>query len=300
MCCVCVMFVCVCVCTLINLYGSTEVAADVTAQVLRGIRDIPAGATNIVPIGTPIKNCKVSILDPDSLLPCKVGETGELFVTGDNLAEGYWNDSDKTAEKFMTLSYEAPASTRFFRTGDFGYQKTARGSIYFVGRRDQQVKVRGHRVECMEVESLIKNAPGVDKAVVLASEENGTVSLYAFFTVIGEDHLQSSGLISWCHNALPSYMVPSMATKLDSLPLLPNGKVDRKSISDMITVESSIGTYQDEKAEPLNPFESYVADVWRRTLKLQKSSIINPNDSFILLGGNCWEWSNWRPRFAQN
>ena len=212
---------------LLNLYGSTEVAADVTFHELRSIDDIPSGV-NIIPIGKPIRKSAVSILDPQTLKSCPVGTTGELFISGSNLAREYWKRPEKTKAAFVRLEVNheehrqdfsnshalLKTNVRYFRSGDFGYQEVKGGPIYFVGRRDQQVKIRGHRVECMEVEVLFKSMPSVKSCAVIASDKLGnSVQLFCFVQRMGYRQQRKEnivdGIYAWGQRNLPAYMIPS-------------------------------------------------------------------------------------------
>ena len=128
---------------------------------------------------------------------------------------------------------------RYFRSSDFGYQKVKNGPIYFVGRRDQQVKIRGHRVECMEVESLLKSSPNVNKCAVVASNVlNNTMQLFMFCTLIDKtldiEKNTTNVIYEWCKTNIPLYMIPSRIIILAFLPLLPNGKLDRNSLKEIV------------------------------------------------------------------
>ena len=275
--------------TLLNLYGSTEVAADVTCHALRGAGDVPGDATGIVPVGRPIFNTAVYVLDPDTLEKVAVGETGELFVAGANVAEGYWNRPDQTASAFLNPPTIQGGNVRCFRTGDFGYQSVQGGPIHFVGRRDQQVKVRGHRVECMEVEAWLGQAPHVSKAAVVPTTTRGSLQLYAYIvaTPAADPAMAcANAWMQWCHAELPVYMVPSKVVQLVRMPLLPNGKLNRRALTEGVADTLKIAACVDTGTmPPLTPFEQYVASVWAIVLDLPVTRIA-PNDTFFLLGGN--------------
>ena len=276
---------------LLNLYGSTEVAADVTCHELRSIDDIPSGV-NIIPIGKPIRKSAVSILDPQTLKSCPVGTTGELFISGSNLAREYWKRPEKTKAAFVWLEVNheerrqdfsnpnalVKTNMRYFRSGDFGYQKVKGGPIYFVGRRDQQVKIRGHRVECMEVEVLFKSMPSVKNCAVIASDKLGnSVQLFLFCTTNGlsttkEEHIVD-GIYAWGQKNLPAYMIPARVIVLATLPTLPNGKLDRQSLRELVLKKGyniTSSTNSSTSKHPLkNRYEKYTLRLWGNVLGLK-------------------------------
>eukprot|EP00930_Biecheleria_cincta_P033715 TRINITY_DN23354_c0_g1_i1.p1 TRINITY_DN23354_c0_g1~~TRINITY_DN23354_c0_g1_i1.p1 ORF type:complete len:1124 (-),score=172.77 TRINITY_DN23354_c0_g1_i1:62-3379(-) len=211
--------------TLLNIYGCTEVAADATYAVFQQGMVLPEGP--LAPIGKPITGVQAMLLDPDSLLPTKFGEAGELFLAGECLAEGYLNRQAEEAERFVVLG----GRTRAFRTGDFCRQASD-GSLYFIGRQDQQVKINGQRVELLEVEAALQAAlrsSGKSTGVVVAVEGIHGYSLVAFVVPQLEQEVVRSAM----EQLLPSAWVPCQFHALGMFPLLPTGKVNRKELCEI-------------------------------------------------------------------
>lgn len=215
--------------TLLNIYGTTEVAADATYAVFQQGMALPEGP--LAPIGRPITGVRAMLLDPDSLFPAKPGEAGELFLAGECLAEGYLNRQAEETERFVVL----PGKNRAFRTGDFCRQDLD-GSLYFIGRQDQQVKINGQRVELLEVEAALQAAlrscseqKSTGVVVAVESVESHSASLVAF--VVPE--LQEDAVRSAMQQLLPSAWVPCQFHALGMFPLLPTGKVNRKELCEV-------------------------------------------------------------------
>ncbi|KAK5644614.1 hypothetical protein RI129_005914 [Pyrocoelia pectoralis] len=220
---------------LCNFYGSTEIMGDVTYQVISDIDQL--NYQEKIPIGVPIDNTIVYILDPD-YRPVKVGEVGELFVAGANLASGYVNgrDPDKFIENPLAVD---PTYMKLYRTGDFA--RVEKGIILYEGRTDSQVKIRGHRVDLSEIEKTVNSIDGIEKGVVLCykpGELNQT--LLAFITT--EASLNERQIERLLKEKLPSYMVPQVIL-LDDIPLLVNGKIDRQTL--LKVYENSDGNNND-------------------------------------------------------
>lgn len=209
-------------CKLLNLYGSTEVAGDVTCFDTGDL--LPAQSR--VPIGRPIDNTKIYILDRN-LNAVPIGVTGEIYVSGHGVAKGYLNRPELTSEKFIQNPYGKDHHNILFRSGDLGRYLTD-GTIEYVGREDQQVKIRGIRVELGEVEQAIKGHPEVKEVTVNEWTDNfGYKSLKAYLVLKNKD-VTTDELRDTLRKSLPEYAIPSVFIKLDSMPLLPNGKVNRR------------------------------------------------------------------------
>jgi acyl-CoA synthetase (AMP-forming)/AMP-acid ligase II/acyl carrier protein len=256
---------------LINLYGSSEVSADVTCYEIRG--DLQAQR---VPIGQPIDNTQVYLLD-GHLQPVPVGVPGELYVGGAGLARGYLHRPDLTAERFIPSPFRQ--GEVLFKTGDLG-RYLADGRIEYLGRRDHQVKIRGFRVELGEVETRIKEVPAVAGCVVVLREDRpGDQRLVAYYVVTSGGEFLMSDLRSYLLSKLPDFMVPQYFVQLAAIPLTPNGKVDRKALP-----KPEAGTFSDRGyAAPRTDIERTIADVWRQVLNIEKVGI---HDNFFDLGGH--------------
>jgi amino acid adenylation domain-containing protein len=255
---------------LINLYGSSEDAADVTHHELQTVSE------PWVPIGRPVANTRVYILDRD-LTPVPVGVPGEIYVAGDSLARGYLNRPDMTAEKFLADPFDG-AGSRMYRTGDLG-RFLPDGTIGFLGRSDHQVKIRGHRIETGEVETALQSHPRIRQAVVTAAAAAGGKVLVAYFVADGQTP-ESSELREFLKQSLPSYMVPSFFLELAQFPLLPNGKVDRAALPSPAAVTSAAGT---GPPVPTTEMENKIADIWKKLLDIPA---LGPEDNFFDLGGH--------------
>ncbi|HEY0726768.1 MAG TPA: amino acid adenylation domain-containing protein, partial [Pyrinomonadaceae bacterium] len=256
-------------CRLINGYGPTE---NTTFTCCYGM-DQSSALTGSVPIGCPIANTQVYILDQHLEL-CPPGFTGELFAAGDGLARGYHGRADLTAERFVPHPFSNAPGARLYRTGDLA-RYLANGNVEFLGRADEQVKVRGFRIELGEVETAIGRAAGVRQvAVVVRDYGAGDKRLVAY--VVGE--IQVDKLQKKLRTTLPDYMVPSAFVVLDELPLTPNGKVDRRALpaADDIKADSA-------HAAPRTPVEELLAGIWIDVLKVER---VSADDDFFELGGH--------------
>lgn len=259
-----------------NLYGPTEAAVDVSYFDCAG--DI-LGET--VPIGRPIDNIQLYILDPETLALKPLGLPGEICIAGVGLARGYQNRPELTAEKFIANPFTTGA--RMYRTGDLGrYQ--ADGNIEYLGRIDHQVKIRGYRIELGEIEAALLKRPEVQDAVVIALEdESGAKDLVAFICLRAE--VKAQELRETLLTQLPTYMVPKSFTFLQQMPLLPNGKVDRKALAKMYKPEPVVVSAGDSRTggDPRNELEAKMVQVWAKILRVPAVGIY---DNFFELGGD--------------
>jgi amino acid adenylation domain-containing protein len=258
---------------LINLYGSSEVAADVTYHDVR-----TTDLDGTISIGRPIANTKIYILDSD-LQPVPVGVPGEIYVGGEGLAYGYLNRPGLTAEKFVPDPFTRNGGDRLFRTGDIG-RYLPDGNIEYRGRRDSQVKVRGFRVELEEIELQLATHPQVHQAVVVArDDERDEKQLIAYVIADGEAPF-SNELRVHLRRKLPDHMIPRAFILLDKLPLTVSGKVNRLALL-------RSGPEQLEKQEnyiaPRNSIEEIVAGMWADVLNTENFGV---EDDFFTLGGH--------------
>jgi amino acid adenylation domain-containing protein len=260
---------------LLNLYGSTEVAADVTCYDTRTANDSPG-----VPIGRPIANTQVYILD-SQMQPVPVGVSGELYVGGEGLATGYWNRPELTAEKFVANRFSSVPGARLYRTGDRA-RYLADGNIEYLGRVDRQVKVRGVRIELEEIEAVLAQHPHVRQTAVTALDDgSGDLRLVAYVTSKAGPALTSTELRNFLQQKLPAHMIPASYVLLDTLPLTPNGKLDRLNLpardSDNV---AQTGTHFQP---PRDALERKLAEIWEGALGLSQVGI---TDNFFELGGH--------------
>jgi len=247
-------------CTVRNLYGPTETTVWSTlARVTDG------GVT----IGRPLANTRLFVLD-QSLEPVPIGISGELYIAGEGVADGYWNRPDLTAEKFITL----PNGERAFRTGDL-VRYRADGQLEFSGRADNQVKLQGYRIELGEIEAALERLPSVSRAaVVIREDEPERKYLAAYLT--GEA-LPDAELRQLLEAVLPHYMVPVRFIWLEALPLSANGKVDRRALPEPARLAPILST------APASTAEELLQNIFSALLHVES---VAPTDNFFHLGGH--------------
>ncbi len=261
---------------IINEYGPTETVVGCC------VHDVTAGSfpSGVVPIGRPIANTTIYLLD-GRLQPVPVAVTGELYVGGFGVARGYLGRPDLTAEKFIPDPFGATAGARLYRTGDLArYQPD--GTIEFLGRADDQVKVRGFRVEPGEIEAALLRHPDVHEAAVAVHQDTlGNKRLVAYVVRRESPDPATPGeLRHFLESSLPTYMVPSAIVPLQELPLTPNGKVDRRSLPEPDGARpGSAGAC----VPPSTETQRFIASVWREVLHLDDVGI---HDNFFDLGGH--------------
>ena len=258
---------------LLNIYGSAEIAADVLWHEVS-----KHDGTGPVPIGKPISNVQSWILD-HHLNRVPVGLPGELYFSGDCLALGYLGKPELTRERFIMHHFEKGNGRRLFRTGDFG-RYLGNGEIEFIGRNDNQVKIRGMRVEVGEIEAALASDSTVRDAVVILTGEDGQQKLLAYITARPGLRPDAQDLRRALRLKLPDYMVPSEYLVVDAFPLLPSGKVDRTGLA------SQASTHRNDNTGYVAPqtlTEERLATIWRELLKVERVGIV---DDFFDLGGH--------------
>src|SRR6185369_14325009 len=239
-------------------------------------------ATDIVPIGRPIANTQLYVLDEWMEL-CPTGVAGELYIGGEGLGRGYLNRADLTAERFVPDPF-GEAGSRLYRTGDV-VKYLPDGNVQFVGRVDHQVKVRGHRIELGEIEAALSSHAEVRQCVVAVVEREHR-QLVAYVVTAGEkDGSDGAAELSkaWRQHlleCLPDYMVPNAFVVLDQMPLIPNGKVDRRSLP---SLDQSSQPVSARYLEPRTPTEELLAGIWSEVLGRRQVGI---DDNFFELGGD--------------
>lgn len=260
-------------CRLINLYGSTEVSADATCYVVDEV--IP---DERIPIGKPIKNTQIYILDTYMNI-CPVGVPGDLYVGGDCLAMGYHANARTTAERYIPDSFSGKEGQRLFKTGDLARLRED-GNIEYIGRDDSQVKVRGFRIELGEVEAAMLDVNQVIDAVCVADKRDPENTRILGYVVIEDGaELGSSQIKNVLLENLPNYMIPSHITVLDEIPLLSNGKVDRRNLP----LPDENQEIKKVFVEPSTPAEHNIVKFWKAALKLER---VSTQDNFFDLGGH--------------
>ncbi len=254
-------------------YGPTETTVDVT------VRDCGRDdQRQPVPIGRPIANTEIYILDPQ-LQPVPVGVPGQLFVGAASLARGYFNRPDVTAEKFLPHPFSTRPGARLYSTGDLA-RYLADGQIVFLGRIDNQVKVRGFRIELGEVEAVLHRHAEVREAVVIVREDaTGEKRLVAYVVSASDVEMNSGKLRATLREKLPEYMIPSAFVQLRELPLTPNGKVDRRALPAPETDFSLSLSY----VGPRTPVEELLCGIWSEVLGVGG---IGVTDNFFEVGGH--------------
>ena len=240
---------------ILNMYGPTETTIWSTCFELVG--DEP-----IIPIGKPIANTQIYILDPN-LEPVTVGEVGEIHIGGAGVARGYWKRPDLTAERFIANPFVAETRARLYKTGDIARYR-ADGTIEFIGRTDFQVKINGFRIELGEIETVLGAHLGIREAVVMADTSPASDPQLAAYIVAQPEQEPSAGDIRiYARQKLPKHMVPARFTFLEAMPLTPNGKVDRKALSAIRAGEQMPGPVEPGARTHL---EKAIVAVWQSLL----------------------------------
>ena len=253
---------------LVNGYGPTETTTFAACHV---VGDDDAGLPAL-PIGRPIANTETFVVNAHGA-PAPVGVPGELWIGGPGVARGYWNQPELTGERFVRNPF---GPGRLYRTGDL-VRWLPNGRLDFLGRLDEQVKLRGMRIEPSEIEAALRTHPAVDTAAVLLREDSpGLRQLVAYCQPEGEVTIDE--LREWCHRSLPDYLMPGAFVLIEAFPLTPNGKLDRDALPapDRQSSESTL-------VEPRTELESVIAAVWADVLGVDRVGV---HDNFFALGGH--------------
>lgn len=255
-----------------NLYGPTE------TTIWSAVYRVLGNETRSVPIGLPIAETQLYLLDTE-LNPVPEGHEGELWIGGAGLARGYFKRPELTREKFFPDSFSSETDARMYRTGDLCRQRED-GNIEFLGRLDHQIKLHGFRIELGEIEAVLEQDSTVRQAVVVAREdEAGEKFLAAYLVAAAGQTISRRSLRQHLQRALPDYMVPSAFVGLDSFPLTPNGKVDRKALSAPKPSDFDAGA---DYVAPQSRIETKLAAIWEEALNIRP---IGVETSFFDLGG---------------
>jgi amino acid adenylation domain-containing protein len=259
--------------TLINGYGPTENTTFTCCHTIRA-GDYLADS---IPIGKPVSNSRVYILDRD-MNPVPAGEIGELYAGGDGVARGYLNAPEADSSRFLSDPFGDQPKQRMYRTGDLARWRSD-GSVEFLGRVDDQMKILGHRIEPAEIESAILRHAQVKQACVVARTENGSKRLVAYF-VPADSPTTAEELRDFIASQLPQHMVPAFFVALPFLPLSQNGKVDRAALAEL-----DIASKPEPAATsiPGSELERTLAQLWQRILKVPKVGL---DENFFDLGGD--------------
>ena len=261
---------------LLNLYGSSEVAADATAF------DTAAWTgTGRVPIGRPLPGLRVYVLDGQGQ-PTPPGVAGEIHIGGAGLARDYAGRPDLTADRFVVDAYSGEPGARLYRTGDLG-RFLADGVLDYVGRLDHQVKIKGFRIELGEIEQVLGEHVDVESGVVLVREDRSGERAIVVYVVPRDASLTSAAIRAHLKSRLPEYMLPGAIVLLSALPLTPNGKLDRQALP----APQADGAANDSAfSAPTNAEEQRIAAIWADVLGLDRVGI---DDHFFDLGGESFK-----------
>jgi len=261
---------------LINEYGPTETVVGCCVYEVKDTDPV----TGTAPIGRPISNTKLYILD-SYLRLAPIGAVGELYIGGAGVARGYLNQPGLTADRFIPDPFSERQGGRLYKTGDLA-RYLPDGNIEFLGRKDHQVKLRGYRIELGEIEAALISHPNVHDAVVLLRSpetDPGNGRLTAYFVAENTPRPSIEELRNYLKSKLPVYMQPFTFVGMDNLPLTPNGKVDRQALP-----APTLGTLENQDfASPRNESEKILADIWAQILGVP---FVGIQDDFFDLGGN--------------
>jgi amino acid adenylation domain-containing protein/non-ribosomal peptide synthase protein (TIGR01720 family) len=267
----------------VNAYGPTE--ATITSTVYEVPVDLSTIQGARVPIGKPVGDTQTYILN-EQQAPVPVGVAGELCISGVGLARGYLNRADLTAERFIPNPFNERRGERMYRTGDLCRYRSD-GKIDFIGRRDRQVKLKGHRIELGEIEAVLTRHSGVGAAAVIVSdEESGNQHLVALVVPLREPEggapveLSAKSLRLHLKEGLPDHMIPARFMIVDALPLMPSGKIDRKRLP---MVERSDRQLEQGFVAPRTPVEETLVEIFKQILRRDRVGV---HDNFFELGGD--------------
>ena len=260
--------------TLYNNYGPAETTIATTAT---PVLPNPA-ARSAPPIGRPIANTRLYVLDAMQQ-PVPIGVVGELYVAGDSLARGYLGQPELTATRFVPDPFDPTPASRMYRTGDL-VRYRADGQLEFVGRVDEQVKVRGVRIEPGEIAALLQQHPEVQHALVVPLHDPHDEAYLAAYIVPRTLLLTVAALRDYLQTLLPTTMIPTAWVLLEALPLTPNGKIDRQALP--LPVRE---TTTNEYAPPTTPYEQQLAPIWAEVLGIPLAAV-NIHTDFFAAGGH--------------
>ncbi len=260
---------------LVNGYGPTECT---TFACCFQVNSVPEGARSI-PIGRPIANTSAYVLDARQA-PVPVGVTGELYLGGDGLARGYLNRPELTAERFVPNPFSRSENDNLlYRTGDL-VRWLPSGDLDYLGRHDEQVKVRGYRIELEEIRSVLCNHEQIaDSVVILREDVPNDKRLVGYVVAKAGENPDMISLRDYLKKKLPDYMIPSALMPVEHIPLTPNGKVDRRALPAPAGLDPIKGGF----VEPKTVLEKQLVDIWRDILRIDH---IGLNDNFFDMGGN--------------
>jgi len=259
---------------LLNMYGPTEATVEVSVFDCANLKEHRS-----VPIGRAIANNKLLILNKDFTL-CKPNEVGKLYISGDSLAQGYINNEELTEQKFMTHQIKTMGSLRLYETGDIARYLND-GNIEYIGREDDQINIRGYRIELNEIKHILISHSAVENAYVAAWDlDNFSPKIVAYITQY-EHHNKANiinKLFDFLKSQLPEYMIPSSIMLLDELPLTVNGKVAKDRLPEPTVL------FNSQHIEPSNDVEKRMLTIWMSHLNVDRP--ISIDDNYFKLGGD--------------
>jgi amino acid adenylation domain-containing protein len=261
-------------CRILNHYGPTETTVGCCTYEVQ--QDGRQSGARTVPIGKPLRNTETYVVD-ENQQPLPIGAPGELFVGGAGVARGYVGQPEETELRFVADPFSGDPASRLYRTGD-RVRYTRDGNLEFLGRIDEQVKIRGYRVEPGEVEAVLARHADVQQAAVVPVHDDGGPRLAAYLVARKRPSLDE--LRAHLRAAVPEFMVPSEFAFLDSLPLTPSGKVDRRALPD---IEAVAAGRRGEYLAPRNKIEEGIAAIWAEVLGIERVGV---RDDFFDLGGH--------------
>jgi len=257
--------------TSVNFYGTTE-----TPQAMAFHAIDPATDNSRIPLGKGIDGAQLLVVDETGQLAGE-GQAGEILIRSPYLSLGYWGDSVQTRQRYVANPFTQAEHDICYRTGDLG-SYLADGSVIFLGRGDSQVKIRGHRVELVEIEGVLARHPQVGQCVVLADTEGPGIKLVAY--CVASATVSSLALREHAAGQLPDYMVPALFVFLEAIPITPNGKVDKRAL---LALRGDTEATAAQASPALSPLASQLVNAWSEILQTPS---IDPNLSFVELGGD--------------
>lgn len=261
---------------LVNAYGPAECADDVAIHIMR---TPPPEHSSKVPIGRPISNTELHVLDAH-LTPLPVGVAGELFVGGAGVGRGYLNDEEQTRRSFIANPFSEVRGARLYKTGDLACWRSD-GTLEYLGRCDNQLKIRGFRIEPQEIEHLMETHASVRRAIVVSREVSGAGKRLVGFVETESGHdIQIAGIRNHLKSALPEYMVPSGFVVIDRFPLTRHGKIDRQALQES---RYEIGFSDADTTPPRTFTESRLKNIWAKFLRIEEFGVF---DNYFDLGGH--------------
>ncbi|HYP30133.1 MAG TPA: amino acid adenylation domain-containing protein [Blastocatellia bacterium] len=257
-----------------NLYGPTEASIDATCG-----PPVSRGNQGVAPIGRPLTNVRVYVVDKD-FEPVPPGVAGDVMIAGAGLARGYLREPALTADRFIPDPHSPQPGGRMYRTGDIGRYR-ADGNLEYLGRKDQQVKLRGYRIELAEIEAALEQDPAVRESVVIVHGDDLAEKILVAYVVPADgEALAAAELRVRLKEKLPEFMVPSLFVEIESIPVMPNGKVDRRALPPIDEVRRE---KDSSYVRPKTAIEEVLAGIWEQVLGVRQ---VGAQDNFFDLGGH--------------